>query len=77
MNKLKEVIAASGLRKNWIADKLNVKPSNISMWISEERKPSKARIRELCKVLKCKVGDIFPELKKRRQNDVREIEKKP
>ena len=60
MNNIKQVIADSGLRKNWIADKLGVHPSHISMWISEERKPNKPRIRMLCKVLGCKVLDLFP-----------------
>ena len=60
MNKINEVIVMSGLRKNWIADKIGVHPSDISLWINEERKPSKPRIRPLCKVLGCKVTDLFP-----------------
>ena len=60
MNNIKQVIADSGLRKNWIAGKIGVHPSHISMWISEDRKPSKPRIRMLCKVLGCKVVDLFP-----------------
>ena len=60
MNNIKQVIAASGLRKNWIAEKMSVQPSCISMWISEDRKISKPRIRMLCKILGCKVKDLFP-----------------
>ena len=60
MNRIKEVIALTGLRKNWIAQQMGVHPSHISMWISEERKPSKARIRSMCKLLNCKVLDLFP-----------------
>ena len=60
MNRIKEVIADSGLRKNWIANKIGVHPSHISMWIAENRVPSKPRIRALCKVLNCKVLDLFP-----------------
>ena len=63
MNNIKQVIATSGLRKNWIADKMNVHPADISMWISEIRKPSKPRIRMLCKILGCKVLDLFPKEK--------------
>ena len=60
MNNIKKVIALSGLRKNWIAKKIGVHPSHVSMWIAEERKPNKARIRAMCKILKCKVVDLFP-----------------
>jgi len=61
MNNIKQVIKDSGYRKNWIAEQIGVKPSHISMWISSERKPSKERIRKLCKVVGCKVKDLFPE----------------
>jgi len=61
MNKIKEVIWDSGYRKNYIAKKIGVQSSSISMWISGVRIPSKARIRHLCKLLNCKVIDIYPE----------------
>ena len=40
---------------------MGVHPARISEWIAERRKPNKARIRALCKLLKCKVADIFPQ----------------
>ena len=61
MNKIKEVIWASGFRKNYIAEQIGVQPSHISMWISEDRVPNKARIRMLCKLLGCKVKSLYPE----------------
>ena len=61
MNKIKEVIWDSGYRKNYIAEKMGIQSSSISMWISGVRVPNKARIRQLCKLLSCKVKDIFPE----------------
>ena len=61
MNNIKKVIWDSGLRKNYIAEKMGVQPSHISMWISEDRLPSKPRIRMLCKILNCKVKDLYPE----------------
>jgi len=64
MNNIKKVIALSGLRKNWIAEQIGVHPSHISMWISEDRKASKPRIRMLCKLLNCKVADLFPKEEK-------------
>ena len=60
MNNIKQVIKDSGYRKNWIAEQIGVKPSHISMWISGERTASKPRIRAMCKILKCKVADLFP-----------------
>ena len=71
MNRIKEVIALSGLRKNWIANQIGVHPSHISMWIGEERHPNKARIRALCKLLGCKVKDLYPQgiNKKGNQNE--------
>ena len=60
MNNIKQVIRSSGYRQNWIAEQIGVPKSHISMWISEERKISKPRIRMLCKILKCKVVDLFP-----------------
>ena len=60
MNNIKKVIWKSGYRENFIAEKIGVPPSHISMWISEDRKPSSDRVRKLCKILGCKVRDIFP-----------------
>ena len=62
MNNIKQVIQDSGYRKNWIAEQIGVKPSHISMWISGDRIASKPRIRMLCKILKCKVVDLFPKV---------------
>ncbi len=60
MNNIKKIIWKSGYRKNYIAEKIGVPPSHISMWISEERKPNTHRINAMCKILKCKVADLFP-----------------
>ena len=60
MNNIKKVIWDSGYRKNYIAEKIGVPKSHISMWISEDRKPNPDRIRKLCKILNCKAGDLFP-----------------
>ena len=61
MNNIKQVIWDSGYRKNYVAEKVGVHPSDISLWISGDRKPSSARVRKLCKLLNCKVKDLFPE----------------
>ena len=61
MNNIDKVIWKSGLRKGYIAEQMGVLPSNISMWISGDRIPSKPRIRVLCKILNCKVKDLYPD----------------
>ena len=61
MNNIDKVIWDSGLRKGFIAEQMGIKQSNISMWIAETRVPSKPRIRMLCRLLKCKVKELFPE----------------
>ena len=60
MNNIKQVIRKKGYLKKYIAEQVGVHPSIISMWISEDRKPSKSRVRKLCKILKCKVLDLYP-----------------
>ena len=65
MNKLKEVIRNSGLRKNYIAEKMGIHSAHISMWISGDRVPNSQRIRMLCKILNCKVVDLFPGMKEK------------
>ena len=49
MNNIKQVIADKGLRKNWIAGR---------------RIPSSPKKRILCKLLGCKVIDLFPKKEK-------------
>ena len=66
MNTINDAIEKSGLRKNFIAKKMGVHPSHISMWISGVRTINKPRIRMLCKILNCKVVDLFP--KKENEN---------
>ena len=63
MNNIKKVIWKSGYRKNFIAEKIGVPSSHISMWISEDRKVSPDRVRKLCKILGCKAADLYPEVK--------------
>tara|TARA_Y100000310_G_scaffold278542_1_gene297023 strand:- start:139 stop:339 length:201 start_codon:yes stop_codon:yes gene_type:complete len=60
MNNINKVIWDSGLRKGYIAKEMGVLPSIISMWISGDRIPNKPRIRMLCKILNCKVLDLYP-----------------
>tara|TARA_Y100000310_G_scaffold311416_1_gene357669 strand:- start:1091 stop:1309 length:219 start_codon:yes stop_codon:yes gene_type:complete len=69
MNNIEKVIWKSGFRKGFIADKMGLVQSNISNWISGERVPSKSNIRKLCKILNCKVKDLFPDGIKKEKNE--------
>ena len=57
---MKQVIADKGFRKNWIAKRIGEHPSRISDWIAGRRIPSSPKKRMLCKLLGCKVLDLFP-----------------
>ena len=63
MNNIKEIVKEKGLQMSWIAEKINVHPSHLSMWIAEDRYPSQDRLVRLAKLLKVKVKDLYPNVK--------------
>ena len=65
MNRIKEVIKDRGIRMDWIAKQIDAHPSHLSMWISEDRYPSQERLVKLARVLKVKVKDLYPNVKKK------------
>ena len=65
MNRIKEVIRKEGKRCNWIAEQLDVAPSDISNWASGERKPNVERLVKLAKVLGCRLSDLYPNIKRK------------
>tara|TARA_R110002020_G_scaffold72074_1_gene185515 strand:- start:93 stop:317 length:225 start_codon:yes stop_codon:yes gene_type:complete len=64
VNKIKEVILKSGLRANHIADEVGVSKTDISNYIAENRTPNHERLLKLCKVLSCKIEDLYPHSKR-------------
>ena len=52
MNNIKEIVKEKGLQMSWIAEKINVHPSHLSMWIAEDRYPSQDRLVRLARLLK-------------------------
>lgn len=69
MNYIKEYIGKSGFTSTYVAVKVEVHPSDISHWISGERKPSQDRLKKLCEVLKsspeiskCNMKDLYPNI---------------
>ena len=70
MNNIKEYILRSGYKNTYIADRLGVHDTEISQWISERRTPDKGKVRELAKLLKCKMSDLYPNLNKLREERI-------
>ena len=64
MNNIKEVIRKEGMRCNWIAEQLDVAPSDISNWASGERKPNQDRLVALARILGCSLKDLYPDIKR-------------
>ena len=69
-NNVKDYIDESGYRSNFIADFVGCHPSDISRWISGERKPSQERLKKLCEIIKssiairkCSMRDLYPDIK--------------
>tara|TARA_Y100000401_G_scaffold73348_1_gene59351 strand:- start:20864 stop:21100 length:237 start_codon:yes stop_codon:yes gene_type:complete len=70
MNYIKEYISKSGFTSKYVADKVGCHASDISHWISEDRKPSQDRLKKLCETLKsspeihkCNMKDLYPNIK--------------
>ena len=60
-NKLKEIINDRGLKQSWIAKQLNVHDTEPSQWISNRRRPRNDQIKQLAKLLKVRVKDLYPD----------------
>ena len=59
---------------DWIAKQIDARPSHLSMWISEDRYPSQERLVKLARVLKVRVKDLYPNVKKKYTYILREEE---
>lgn len=56
---LNELIARSGLRKGFLAEKLQISPQQFSKWIKGEVYPSADQLFYLAKILNCKVDEMY------------------
>ncbi len=59
-NNIKQYIKESGYKSYFIADKIGCSPSDISRWISGERKPSRERLKKLSQVLRTSMKNLYP-----------------
>tara|TARA_Y100001963_G_C6582536_1_gene354131 strand:- start:214 stop:459 length:246 start_codon:yes stop_codon:yes gene_type:complete len=58
-NNINKHIAKSGLKKTFIAEQIGVHRTDISNWISGNRKPNRERLRLLARILKCNMSDLY------------------
>ena len=63
MNKLKEVIINSGYKNTFLAQQLGVHSTELSQWIANRRRPRNEQIRDLARILGCKIKEIYPDYK--------------
>ena len=64
MNKIKEVIKREGRKQKWIAEKIGVSETDVSSYIANRRKPNHARLTAMCRLLNCRIVDLYPNSKK-------------
>ena len=64
MNKIKEVIKREGRKQKWIADKIGVSETDVSSYIANRRKPNHERLTAMCRLLNCKIVDLYPNSKR-------------
>ena len=64
MNKIKEVIKREGRKQKWIADKIGVSETDVSSYIANRRKPNHERLTAMCRLLNCRIVDLYPNSKR-------------
>ena len=65
MNNIREIVKERGYQLGYIAKRIGVHNSHISMWISEDRYPSQEKLLKLARALKCSVKDLYPNVVRR------------
>ena len=59
MNNLKIIIEDRGLRQEWIAKKVGVDPSVMSLWVNNKRQPNGFHTVRLINAINCKAEEIY------------------
>ena len=65
MNNIRQVVKERGYQLGYIAKRIGVHNSHMSMWISEDRFPSQEKLLKLARALKCSVKDLYPNVVRR------------
>ena len=64
MNKIKEVIKREGRKQKWVAEKIVVSETDVSSYIANRRKPNHERLTAMCRLLNCRIVDLYPNSKR-------------
>ena len=62
-NNLKEIINDRGLKAKWISRQLGVHEPEPSQWVAGRSRPRNDQIKQLAKLLGCRVKDLYPDYK--------------
>ena len=60
----KEIIEDRGLTQKHIAKKIGVSETDISSYIAGRRRPNHDRLVAMCRLLNCKIVDLYPNSKR-------------
>ena len=60
----KEIIEDRGLTQKHIAKKIGVSETDISSYIAGRRKPNHDRLVAMCRLLNCRIVDLYPNSKR-------------
>ena len=71
MNNIREIVRERGYQLGYIAKRIGVHNSHISMWISEDRFPSQDKLLKLSRALKCSIKDLYPNVVRRTYWNIR------
>ena len=63
-NRIKEVIKREGRKQKWIAEKIGVSETDVSSYIANRRKPNHERLTAMCRLLNCRIVDLYPNSKR-------------
>ncbi len=58
-NNLKDIIEERGLRQEWIAKKVGVDASVLSLWVNNKRQPNGFDAVRLIEVINCKARELY------------------
>ena len=71
MNNIREIVKERGYQLGYIAKRIGVHNSHISMWISEDRFPSQDKLLKLSRALKCSIKQLYPNVVRRTYWNIR------
>jgi DNA-binding XRE family transcriptional regulator len=63
-NRIKEIIKREGRKQKWVAEKIGVSETDVSSYIANRRRPNHDRLTAMCKLLNCKIVDLYPNSKR-------------